>query len=144
MVVQSLVVVGIAVAIGTGFPGGAGGVAVLVALAVLLGTAFSALSIALALVLRREESVVGAVQMLLLPLTFLSTVWMQRELLPGWIAGAAPFNPLDWAAAAGREAAAAADPDWSSVLAHGACLLAFALACAWVATRAFRSYQRSL
>ena len=71
-VIQSLIVVGLGIAIGASFPGGVIGVVVLIAAAVLLGAAFGALSIGLALLLRKEESVVGAVQMLLLPLTFLS------------------------------------------------------------------------
>jgi ABC-2 type transport system permease protein len=142
-VIQSLIVVGLGIAIGASFPGGPGGVALLIVAAVLLGTAFGALSIGLALLLRREESVIGAVQMLLLPLTFLSTVWMQRELLPGWIADIARFNPLDWATTAGREAVSA-DVAWGSVLSRGGYLLVFTLACAWLATRAFRAYQRSL
>jgi ABC-2 type transport system permease protein len=93
--------------------------------------------------LRREESAVGAVQMLILPLTFLSTVWMQRDLMPGWIQEIARFNPLDWATTAGREAVGA-EADWSGVLAHGGYLFAFALACAWLVTRAFGAYQRSI
>ena len=112
-------------------------------MAVLLGTAAAALSVGLALLLRREESVVGAVQMLVLPLTFLSTVWMQRDLMPGWIQDAARFNPLDWATSAGREAVGA-EADWSTVLAQGGYLPGFVLACGWLATRAFRAYQRSV
>ena len=84
-VIQSLIVVALGIAVGASFPGGVLGVAALIVAAVLLGTAFGALSIGLALLLRKEESVVGAVQMLLLPLTFLSSVWMQRNLMPGWI-----------------------------------------------------------
>lgn len=82
VVIQSLILVGLGLAIGTDFPGGVVGVAVLIASAVALGTAFGALSFGLALVVRREESVIGAVQLLLLPLTFLSSVFMQRDLLP--------------------------------------------------------------
>jgi ABC-2 type transport system permease protein len=142
-VIQSLIVIGLGLAIGAGFAGGAPGVALLVASAVVVGTAFGALSIGLALVMRREESVVAAVQMLLLPLTFLSSVFMQPELMPGWIGTIARFNPADWAVQAGREAVAA-DADWSVVLSHGGYLAAFALACAWLGTRGFRAYQRSV
>ena len=142
-VIQSLIVVALGIAVGASFPGGVLGVAALIVAAVLLGTAFGALSIGLALLLRKEESVVGAVQMLLLPLTFLSSVWMQRNLMPGWIQDVSRFNPLEWAAQAGREAVSAS-PDWSLVLSHCAYLLAFALACAWLATRALRAYQRSV
>jgi ABC-2 type transport system permease protein len=142
-VIQSLIMIGLALAIGASFPGGVLGVVALIATAIVLGTAFGALSIGLALVVRKEESVVGAVQLLLLPLTFVSSVFMQPALMPGWIQDVARFNPADWAARAGREAVAA-DGDWSLVLSHGVYLAAFALACAWLATRAFRAYQRSV
>jgi ABC-2 type transport system permease protein len=88
-------------------------------------------------------SVVGAVQTLLLPLTFLSSVFMQPDLMPSWIQDVARLNPVDWAARAGREAVGAG-VDWSVVRSYDGYLLAFALACAWLATRAFRTYQRSV
>jgi ABC-2 type transport system permease protein len=63
--------------------------------------------------------------------------------MPGWIQDVSRFNPVDWAVTAGREAVGA-DTDWSSVLAHGGYLLAFALVSAWLAASAFRAYQRSV
>ncbi len=140
---QSLIMVGLGLAIGARFPGGVVGVALLVAAAILLGAAFGALSIGLALAMRKEESVVAAVQLLLLPLTFLSSVFMQPDLMPSWIEDVARFNPADWAVQAGREAVAA-DVDWSVVLSRGGSLAAFALACAWLGTRGFRAYQSSI
>jgi ABC-2 type transport system permease protein len=142
-VIQSLIIVGLALALGAELPGGVLGVVALIAAAVLIIAGFGALSIALALLVRREESVIGAVQMLLLPLTFLSTAFMARELMPGWIQDASRFNPLDWAVDAGREAVSAS-ADWSHVLTHVGYLLAFTLVCAWLAARAFRAYQRSV
>lgn len=142
-VIQSLIIVGLALALGATFPGGVGGVALLIVASVLLGAGFGALSIGFALVMRREESVIGAVQLLLLPLTFLSTAFMERQLMPGWIQDVARFNPVDWAVTAGREAVAAS-PDWSVVLSHGGYVLAFAVVAAWVAAAAFRAYRRSV
>jgi len=142
-VIQSLILIGLALAIGADFPGGVQGVVVLVAAAAMLATAFGALSTGLALVLRQEESVIGAVQFLLLPLMFLSTVFMQRELMPGWIQTLSGFNPADWATQAGR-GAVAAHADWGAVGSHAGYLLAFALVAAWLGTRGFRSYQRSV
>jgi ABC-2 type transport system permease protein len=141
--IQCLIIIGLSLTIGASFPGGVAGVFILIAVAVLLGSAVGALSIALALVVRREESVIGAVQMLLLPMTFLASVFMARELMPSWIQDIAGFNPVDWAAEAGREAVSA-DVDWGVVLSHGGYLVAFALVSAWVATRGFRAYQRSV
>jgi ABC-2 type transport system permease protein len=142
-VIQSLIVVGLALALGASFPGGVGGVAVLIVAAVLLGAGFGALSIALALVMRKEESVIGAVQLLLLPLTFLASAFMDRALMPAWIQDVSRFNPVDWAVTAGREAVSA-NPDWSTVLSEGGYVLAFAFASAWVAARAFSAYRRSV
>jgi hypothetical protein len=61
----------------------------------LLGWAFGALSIGLALLARQEETVIGAVQFVVLPATFLSST-LQQRLMPGWIAEVARFNPVNW------------------------------------------------
>jgi hypothetical protein len=63
--------------------------------------------------------------MLLLPMTFLASVFMARELMPGWIQNIARFNPVDWATGAGR-AAVSADVDLNLVLSHRAYMVAFA------------------
>ena len=140
LVIQSLVIVAMALAIGVSFDGGVLGVAALVLAAGLLGTAFAALSNALALLTRQEESLIGAVTFLQLPLTFLSTAFMQPALMPDWIATVARYNPVDWAIRAGREAVAA-NTDWALVAGYCGLLAGFALACLLLATRAFRSYQ---
>jgi ABC-2 type transport system permease protein len=140
VLIQSLVIVGMALAIGVRFEGRALGVAALVLAAVLLGTAFAALSNALALVARQEETLIGAVTFLQLPLTFLSTAFMQEELIPGWVATVAKYNPVDWAIVAGREAVQGGT-DWSMVAGYFGLLAAFTLACVMLATRAFRAYQ---
>jgi ABC-2 type transport system permease protein len=140
LVIQSLVIVAIALALGVSFRGGAGGIAVMIVAAGLLGTGFAALSNALALLTRQEESLIGAVTFLQLPLTFLSTAFMQPALMPDWIATVATYNPVDWAIRAGREAVAAGT-DWGSVAGHCGLLAGFAIACLLLATRAFGSYQ---
>lgn len=143
VVLQSLIIVALALVIGVTFDGGVLGVAVLVLIGALLGTAFSALSNALALVARKEESLIGAVTFLQLPLVFLSTAFMQPSLLPSWIATAAEFNPVDWAIVAGREAVAAST-DWATVAGHCGLLAAFALVCLALATKAFGAYQQQV
>jgi ABC-2 type transport system permease protein len=140
VVIQSAVVIAMALAIGVSFPGGPLGVVVLVLVAGLLGTAFAALSNALALVARKEESLIGAVTFLQLPLTFMSTAFMQPSLMPGWIRTASDYNPVDWAIRAGREAVGPTT-DWGTVAGYSGLLAAFALACLVLATRAFRAYQ---
>jgi ABC-2 type transport system permease protein len=140
LVIQSVVIVAMALAMGVTFDGGVLGVVVLVLAAGLLGTGFAALSNALALLTRQEESLIGAVTFLQLPLTFLSTAFMQPALMPGWINTVAKYNPVDWSIRAGREALQAS-PDWGSVAGYCGLLAGFALACLLLATRAFRAYQ---
>ena len=140
VLVQSSVIVLLALVTGVSFDGGAEGVAALVLAAVLLGTGFSALSNALALVARREESLIGAVTFLQLPLTFLSTAFMQASLMPSWMQSVADFNPVDWAIQAGR-GAVQAGTDWGTVAGYCGLLVGFALLCMVLATRAFRAYQ---
>ncbi|MGH2876162.1 MAG: ABC transporter permease [Solirubrobacteraceae bacterium] len=142
-IIQSLIIVGLALALGADFPGGVLGVVVLLCVAVLLGTGFGALSISLGLLLRREESVIAAVQFVLLPLTFLSSVFMAQNLAPTWIQDVSRYNPVNWAAQAGREVLGA-NVDWSLVGSRAGYLVAFTLVCAFLATRAFRAYQRSV
>ena len=128
---------------GADLGGGPLGVLVLIAGSILLGWSFGSLSNGLALIVRREETLIAAVNLVILPLTFLSTVFMQRSLTPAWIQDVAKVNPVDWAVTGGREAVAR-DPDWGLVLGRSALLLAFALLCTWFASRAFRAYQRSV
>ena len=81
--------------------------------------------------------------MLLLPLTFLSSALMQASLVPGWIREVSKFNPVNWAAEAGRSAAMG-DLDWGLVAGRVGLLLALVVVSATFATRAFGTYQRSL
>jgi ABC-2 type transport system permease protein len=140
--IQSVVVVGLALAVGAHFHGLAG-LAVLVVVAGLLGAVFASLSNGLAVLTRQRETLIGAVTMVTLPLTFLSSALMQQSLLPGWIQWVARFNPVDWAAEAGRSAAGA-NADWNLIGTRIGFLALLLVASAAFATRAFNAYQRSL
>ena len=74
ILIQSLIIVGVAAAAGASFS--ARGVVLLLGLASLLGGAVCALSDGLALVARQEETLIGAVQFVVLPATFLSSGMM--------------------------------------------------------------------
>ncbi|MER6270449.1 ABC transporter permease [Streptomyces sp900105755] len=140
---QSLIIVLLGLLGGADYPGGIGGVAVLLVSAVLLGTIFGALSNALGMLVRERESIIGINTFLLLPLTFLSSAFMAPSQMPGWMRHIADFNPLNWAMVASRSALSA-DPDWGAVLGRGGALLALAVAAVWLSIRTFRSYQRSV
>jgi ABC-2 type transport system permease protein len=141
--IQSVIVIALGLAVGARFPGGVAGALVLVLASVLLASAVGSLSIGLALVARQEETVIGAVQMVVLPATFLSAVLMKQELAPGWVQEVARFNPVNWAVDAGR-AGLGSGVDWGLVASRLGLLSLLAVVCGWVATRAFRAYQRSV
>lgn len=142
IVVQGLIVVLVGLLLGASFAGGVLGVLVLLLAAVLLAAAFASLSNGMALIVRTQESLIGFSTMLTLPLSFLSSAMMAREVAPEWIRTVSAYNPVDWAVVASREALSA-DPDWAAVWPRLGGLLAVAVVAVWLATRAFRSYQRS-
>ena len=85
ILVQTLVIVLLAWALGAHYTGGVGGVLILMLVAALLGAAFASLSNGLGVLTRQRESLIGAVTLVLLPLTFLSSALMQQSLAPDWI-----------------------------------------------------------
>jgi ABC-2 type transport system permease protein len=142
IVLQSLIVVAISLAVGARFHSLAG-VLVLVAIAGLLGAIFASLSNGVAVLTRQRETLIGIVTMVTLPLTFLSSALMQQSLLPGWIRWIAKFNPVNWAAEAGRSAAAT-HADWALIGTRVGLLGLLLLASAAFATHAFTTYQKSI
>ena len=141
IVVQSLIIVLLALVVGA--RPSAEGVVVLIVLACFLAAAVGCLSMALALIARREETLIAAVNFFVLPLTFLSTAFMQRSLVPRWIQHAASVNPVNWAVEAGRNAVLPGT-NWGMVLTRLGLLAALTAICIALATRAFGMYQRSV
>jgi ABC-2 type transport system permease protein len=63
--------------------------------------------------------------------------------MPGWLRDIAHYNPVNWAVEAGRSALSAS-PDWSLIGWRFGALFVVMIACLWLATRGFRSYQKSI
>ena len=143
VVIQTILIVLIALALGANFEGGVAGVALLLVIAALLAAVVAALSNAIGILARQRETVIGAVTFVQLPLTFLSVALMQRSLLPSWIQSVASYNPVNWAAEAARSAAMQ-KIDWSLVASRIGFLAVLLMVAAYLATRAFAKYQRSL
>ena len=142
-VLQTLVIVGIALLAGARFSGGVVGVLVTVLAAVLISVLVASFSNALALLLRSQEALIGISQFVVLPLQFLSSAIMDTRLSPSWVRTIATYNPVDWAVVASRQALSA-DTDWAEVWSRLGLLTLLAAVMAWLATRAFGSYQRAL
>jgi ABC-2 type transport system permease protein len=142
VVLQATILLSLGTLFGARFEGGMTGLLVLLLCGVLVAVPFGALSNAMALVIRRTESVIGAANFILLPLTFLSPVFMAPALMPGWIRTVSRLNPIGWSAEAARSALSP-QPDWALISTRLMWLALLSVASAWVATRAFKSYQRS-
>ncbi|MFJ9416337.1 ABC transporter permease [Streptomyces sp. NPDC101227] len=141
-VIQSLVIVGIALLAGARFPGGVPGVGVTVLAAVLLTLIFSALSNAVALLTRQQATLIAISQFTTLPLMFLSSAVMDLHLAPNWVGNVAGYNPLEWAVVAARQAMVPGT-DRGTTGAHLGMLAAAAVVMGFLATRAFRAYRKS-
>jgi len=142
-VLQSAIIVAIGWGIGATFPGGAAGIVTLIGVSVLIAVAMAGISNWFALLTRQREALIGASTTLVLPLTFLSGAFLSLRLVPGWIADIAKYNPVNWAASAGR-IAVQAHPAWTTIGAYSGFLALAVTITAAAATLAFRSYQRSL
>ena len=142
-VAQTVVVLVVAYAAGARFGSPGLGIVLTVAAAVLLTVVFAALSNALALLTRQQETLIGVSQLLALPLTFLSSAIMDPRLMPDWIQTVARYNPLDWAVLVSREALSAT-PEWGVIAWRGGALVVLAVVMSWLATKAFGAYQKSV
>ena len=143
LLVQSAVIVGLALLVGAHFHGGAAGITIMVVVAVLLSCAISALSNGFSLIVRQRESLIGMVTFISLPLAFLSTIFMERALLPHWMQDASRYNPVDWASVSARTATAS-HIDWSVVAPRIGMLGLLTVGCMALATLSFRAYTRSM
>jgi ABC-2 type transport system permease protein len=141
-VLQTLVVLGVAWLAGARFGGGVLGMLVLLLATVLLTFVFSAFSNAIALIAKQQTALIAISQLISFPLMFLSSAIMDTSLSPAWVGEVARFNPFEWAVVAGRGALQDA-PDWGVVWANLGLLAALAVIMTWLATRAFRTYQRA-
>jgi ABC-2 type transport system permease protein len=142
VVLQALIILAVAAGLGARPHGGAAGIAVVLLAAALLGGAFAAFSNALALLARRQEIVIAVMNFTVLPMTFLSSMIMSRNLMPGWIRSVSRFNPVNWAVTAARDGFEGRSP--GELAACLGLLAGFALVCTALSTRAFGRYRRAL
>jgi ABC-2 type transport system permease protein len=142
-VIQTLIVFGIAYACGARFDGAAVGIPMTLLAAVLLTVVFAAISNAVALLVRQQEALIGISQFISLPLSFLASSIMDTRLAPSWVRHVANYNPVDWATVISRQTLSA-DPDWGAALPRLGAITTLAIFMAWIATRAFGTYQRSV
>jgi ABC-2 type transport system permease protein len=140
---QAVIILLVALALGVRVDAGAPGWITVLAASALVGTAFGGISHGLALLMRREESMIGVANFIGLPLLFLSSTLIATASIPHWMRELARYNPVNWGVIAAREPVLPGT-DWGSVGLHLGLLAALTVVTAAFATWAFRVYQRTL
>lgn len=141
--IQGLIILLIASALGVHIHAGVEGWLVIILAGMLVNSAFAGFSQGIALLTRREATMIAVANFIGLPLLFLSTTMNAKANMPNWMQVVSKYNPVNWGVEAAR-GVALPGTSWSSVGLHLLLLLLLtAVTTAW-ATRAFGAYQRTL
>lgn len=141
--IQGLIILVVGTIIGARVSQGALGWIVILITAMLLAGGFAGISHGIALLTRREATMIAVANFIGLPLMFVSAILIARPLMPGWMQFAAHANPVDWGARAAREPALAGT-NWADTFLYLGLLAGFVLLTSAFATWSFRAYQRTL
>ena len=141
--IQAVIILLVALALGVRIHTGALGWVVIVLAAILVNSVFAGISQAIALLTRREATMIAVANFIGLPLLFLSTTMIARTQMPGWMQTAADFNPVDWGVRVAREAALPGT-SWGTIGWHLLLLLGLTAVTAGWAAQTFGVYKRSL
>lgn len=140
---QALLLLLVGLTLGVRVHGGVLGWLVVFAAAALLAMTFAGFSHGVALLLRREASMIATANFVGLPLMFLSSILLESSLMPHWIAQVSRYNPVNWGVRASRTAVLTGG-HWGPTGTYLLFLVAATAATSLFATWCFRAYQRSI
>jgi ABC-2 type transport system permease protein len=140
---QALLLLLLGLALGVRVHGGALGWLVVFVASALLAMAFAGFSHGIALLVRKEASMIAAANFVGLPLMFLSAILIPPRQMPDWIAELSRYNPVNWGVQAARNAIVAGG-HWGTTGGYLLLLLAATATTSLFATWCFRAYQRSI
>jgi ABC-2 type transport system permease protein len=141
--IQGVIILLVAAALGVRVHSGAAGWIVILLVAVLVNAAFAGFSQGIALLVRRESTVIALANFISLPLLFLSSTLLAQAQMPHWMRRLSDFNPVNWGVSASR-GVVLPGTDWGAVGAHLGYLFALSVVTAAFANWTFRVYKRSL
>jgi ABC-2 type transport system permease protein len=141
--IQAFVILLVALGLGVDVHEGALGWLVVIAVAMLVTMPFAGISQGIALLTRREATMIAVANFIGLPLLFLSSTLLAEKQMPHWMQVATRFNPVNWGVIAARQAVLPGT-DWGSIGLHVLYLAALTVVTTAFATWTFRSYQRTL
>ena len=142
-VIQALLLLVLGLALGVRVHGGVLGWFVVLAGAALLAMAFAGLSHGIALLVRKEASMIAAANFVGLPLMFISAILIPPREMPHWIAQLSRFNPVNWGVQAARNAIVVGG-NWGPTGVYLLLLIAATAVTSLFATWCFRAYQRAI
>jgi ABC-2 type transport system permease protein len=141
-VIQGAIILAVSLALGVRVHTALLGWVVVLLAAALMNAAFAGLSQGIALLVRKEATMIAIANFIGLPLLFLSSTLTATAQMPHWMQVTARFNPVNWGVEAARSVVLPGT-HWGSVAAHLGYLVALSIVTAALATRTFRAYQRS-
>jgi ABC-2 type transport system permease protein len=141
-VIQAFVVLLVGLALGATNGGILGWIVICLASG-LIGAGFAGFSNGIALLTRREESMIAVANFIGLPLLFFSSILIATSLIPKWMRDLSLANPVEWSVRAAR-AQVLPGTDWGKIGIYLVALAAFTAATGAFATWCFRAYQRTL
>ena len=141
--IQGIVILLVSLTLGVRVHAGVLGWVVVLLAAMLMNSAFAGISQGLALVTRKEATMIAIANFIGLPLFFLSSTLISFRQMPHWMQELGKFNPVNWGVVAAREVVLPG-ADWGSVGLHLALLAGLTVVTAAFATWTFRLYQRQL
>ncbi|MFC1951087.1 ABC transporter permease [Chloroflexota bacterium] len=97
LIIQALIIFGIALALGLSINTGVPGVIYTLLLITLLGFGFAGLSCGLALLFRRQETLIATLNFVSMPVMFLTSSFVPSYLLPRWLDIVRQINPVEYA-----------------------------------------------
>lgn len=140
---QGAIIMLVALALNVRVHSGAAGWLVILVVAILVNAGFAGFSQGIALLVRRESTVIAVANFISLPLLFLSSTLLAQSQMPHWMRTLSDFNPVNWGVRAARDVVLPGT-DWGSVGAHLGYLVALSAVATAFANWCFRAYQRSL
>lgn len=140
---QALLLLVLGLALGVRVHGGAPGWLAVLAASALLATAFAGFSHGVALLVRKEASMIATANFIGLPLMFISAILIPPKQMPHWIEQLSRFNPVNWGVQAARNAIVVGG-HWGATGGYLGLLVAATAATSLFATWCFRAYQRSI
>ncbi|HVA31127.1 MAG TPA: ABC transporter permease [Gaiellaceae bacterium] len=140
---QALLLLVVGLALGVRVHGGLLGWLIVFAASALLAMTFAGFSHGVALLVRKQATMIAFSNFVGLPLMFISAILIPTTSMPHWIRVLTRYNPVNWGVEASRNAIVAGG-NWGPTGIYLLLLVAATAVTSLFATWCFRAYQRAI